>query len=153
MTAGEAFDAHLDPWCEAPLDTGDAVLFGYALHHEETGGLAWLRSSRIVRLQPRAKRAWTASGRRYRLGRRFDPLDVGAEGGEARVAFGFLLGVEFDLAEELRDLEHQWLVACKAARHLGLDVPSRTARAVRTFLEKHAGAYLELRRNRDPGLS
>jgi hypothetical protein len=72
----EEFDAHLDPWCEAPLDIGDALLFGYALHYEETGGLAWLRSSRIVRLQTRAKRSWTASGRRYKLGRRFEPLEV-----------------------------------------------------------------------------
>jgi hypothetical protein len=57
-------DAHLGPWCLAPLETGVSMLFGYALHHERTGGLAWLSSSEVLELRARSGRARNRSGRR-----------------------------------------------------------------------------------------
>ena len=143
--ADVGWDAHLDPWCEVSMDTGGSILFGFALHHAETGGLAWLSSSQLVDLEEAAGRARTLSGRRYLLGRRFDPLDVGAEGEEARLAFHLLIGVDFEDLDELFEVDRRWLQSLKAARHLGVAAPARTDAATRAFFEKHMTAYLALR--------
>ena len=139
------WDAHLDPWCEVPMETGGSVLFGFALHHAETGGLAWLNSSQLVDLEETTKQARTLSGRRYRLGRRFSAIDVGAEGEEARTAFQLLIGVEFENLDELVEVDRRWLQARKAARHLGVEPPIRTDAATRTFFDRHQAAYFALR--------
>ena len=146
-SATEAGEAHLDPWCLAQLDDGTRVLFGYAHAHPETGGLAWLSSSEVLELHLHAGSATTRSGRRYRLGRRFDSMDVGAETAEARLAFDLLLGSGFDGLDELRELDRTWLSACKAARHLDLPIPARTVSAVREFVKLQLPRYIALRRN------
>ena len=145
MRSKQEVDAHLDPWCEVPLETGGSILFGFALHHAETGGLAWLSSSQLVDLKEAAGRARTLSGRRYRLGRRFDPLDVGSEGEEARLAFGLLIGVDYEDLDELVEVDRRWLQARKAARHLGVEPPSRTDAATRSFFKTCGEAYFALR--------
>jgi hypothetical protein len=145
MRSKQEVDAHLDPWCEVPMETGGSVLFGFALHHAETGGLAWLSSSQLVDLKEAAGRARTMSGRRYRLGRRFDPLDVGAEGEEARLAFALLIGVDFEDLDDLVEVDRRWLQARKAARHLGLEPPIRTDAATRSFFETYGEAYVAIR--------
>jgi len=104
-----------------PLETGESVLFGFALHHEATGGLAWLSSSEVLELHAAAGRAQTFSGRRYLLGRRFEPLDV------------------------LVEVDRRWLQAMKAARHLGVQPPIRTDAATRAFVDKYQAAYFALR--------
>ena len=146
MTVEPEWDAHLDPWCVVPLETGESVLFGFALHHEATGGLAWLSSSEVLELDAAAGRARTFSGRRYLLGRRFDPMDVGGEGEEARLAFELLIGVDFEDLDELVEVDRRWLQARKAARHLGVEPPSRTDAATRAFVDKYQGAYFALRK-------
>ena len=120
------FDAHLDPWCVVLLSTGEEVLFGYALRHEATGGLAWLSSTELLNLNRTATFGRTASGRRYRLRRRFAAIDVGAEGEEARLAFHLLVGVDFEDLDYLEEVDRRWLMARKAARHLGVEPPVRT---------------------------
>jgi hypothetical protein len=145
MTFRAEVDAHLDPWCEVPLDTGGTVLFGYALHHEETGGLACLSSGEVRDLDVAARRGTTRSGRCYRLGRPFDPVDVGAEGEEARLAFHLLIGGAFEDRDDLDEVDRRWLMARKAARHLGVEPPVRTDAATRSFIETHRDAYVPLR--------
>ncbi len=145
MRSEPQFDAHLDPWCEVPMETGGSVLFGFALNHAETGGLAWLSSSQLVDLKAAAGRAKTQSGRRYRLGRRFDPLDVGAEGEEARLAFALLIGIDFEDLDELVEVDRRWLMAMKAARHLQVAPPIRADSATRYFFKTYGEAYFALR--------
>jgi len=145
MTVEPDFDAHLDPWCVVPLDAGGSILFGFALHHEATGGLAWLSSSEVLELHAAVGRAQTFSGRRYRLGRAFDPIDVGAEGEEARLAFQLLIGVVYEDLDELVEVDRRWLQAMKAARHLGVQPPIRTDAATRAFVDKYQAAYFALR--------
>ena len=84
----------------------------------------------------------TFSGRRYRLGRRFDPIDVGAEGEEARLAFQLLIGVDYEDLDELVEVDRRWLQAKKAARHLGVEPPVRTDAATRTFFRQVSGSIL-----------
>ncbi len=145
------WDAHLDPWCEVPIETGGSILFGFALHHESTGGLAWLSSSELLELDAAAARARTFSGRRYLLGRRFDPLDVGGEGEEARLAFQLLIGVDYEDQDELVEVDRRWLMAMKAARHLQVAPPLRTDSATRSFFKTYGEAYFALRqRGRRP---
>lgn len=145
MTGEPDVDAHLDPWCVVPLDAGGTILFGFALQHEATGGLAWLSSSVVLEIDAAAGRARTFSGRRYLLGRQFDPLDVGAEGEEARTAFGLLIGVDYEDQDELVEVDRRWLMATKAARHLGVEAPIRTDAATRAFVDKYQAAYFALR--------
>jgi hypothetical protein len=145
MTGALTADALLDPWCEVPMETGGTILFGYAVYHSETGGLAWLSSSSVVDLDEAAGCARTLSGRRYQLGRAFDPLDVGAEGEEARLAFQLLIGVEYEELDELVEVDRRWLMAMKAARHLQVAPPIRTDAATRSFFDKHMEAYFALR--------
>ncbi len=145
MTGGPDCDAHLDPWCVVPLETGERVLYGYALHHEVTGGLAWLSSSELLELDAAAGRAGTRSGRRYRLGRRFAAIDVGGEGEEARLAFQLLVGIDHEDADELVEVDRRWLMSLKAARHLGVEPPIRTDAATRAFFRERAAAYFAMR--------
>jgi hypothetical protein len=139
-------DAHLDPWCLVPLETGESILFGYARHHAKTGGLAWLSSSEVLDLQEVPGRAVTRSGRRYLLGRQFEAIDVGAEGEEARLAFELLIGREYEDLDALVEVDRRWLMAKKAARHLGIEPPVRTDSATRGFFDRHAAAYFAVRR-------
>ncbi len=147
MMAAAEFDAHLDPWCLVPLEDDSEILFGYAHKHPETGGLAWLTSTEVVHLSPSGRRATTRSGRRYRLGRRFNAVDVGAEGEEARLAFELLVGRDDADADELVEVDRRWLMARKAARHLGLEPPARTDAATRGFFENHGDTYVAVRRH------
>lgn len=145
------FDAHLDPWCDIVLINGDSVLFGFSLSHPVTMGLGWLVSTAVREFDPRASRAVTESGRRYRLGRRIRPADIRNESEEAWVAFDLLIGDEAENggavppagADPARDT--RWVAACKAARHLGLAPPRRAASEVEAFLRAHLDAYLRLR--------
>jgi hypothetical protein len=138
-------EAQLDPWCVVPLDIGEPVLFGFALSHPVTGGLGWTVTSELLELNRAGNGAKTMSGRRYRLGRRFDPLDVGAEGEEARLAFHLLIGVDYEDLDELVEVDRRWLQAMKAARHLGVEPPIRTDAATRAFFNRHQAAYFALR--------
>jgi hypothetical protein len=153
MIAASECDAHLDPWCAVPLETGETILFGYALHHAETGGLAWLGSSELLHLDAAHGRARTRSGRRYLLGRQFAAIDVGGEGEEARLAFQLLIGFDFEELDDLVEVDRRWLQARKAARHLGIEPPPRTAVATRSFFERHGAAYLAVRRRGTRGTS
>ncbi len=139
------FDAQLDPWCVVPLDTGETILFGFATIHPATGGLSWTISTELLHLRASQDGARTRSGRRYRLGRRFEALDVGAEGEEARLAFALLAERDFDEADELRRFKAHWVSACKMARHLGLAPPMRRMEDVRTFLSTYGESYLAKR--------
>ena len=146
LSAEAGYDAHLDPWCLVPLETGESILFGYALHHAKTGGLAWLSSSEVLDLQEASGRGVTRSGRRYLLGRQFDAVDVGAEGEEARLAFELLIGRDYQGANALTEVDRLWLMARKAARHLGIEPPVRTDSATRAFFDRHAAGYFAVRR-------
>ena len=143
-------EAHLDPWCLVELGTGENVFFGFALSHPQTGGLSWLNSTEVLELDIAAGRARTASGRVYRLGRRFDPVDVSAEGEEARTAFELLLRPEFEEIDTLLELDRSWVSCCKAARFIGITPPLRTRSAVARFMKQHLDTYIELRRTRRP---
>ena len=146
MSVEAEFDAHLDPWCLVLLETGESILFGYALRHAKTGGLAWLSSSEVLDLQEASGRGVTRSGRRYLLGRQFKAIDVGAEGEEARLAFELLVGREYEDLDALAEVDRRWLMAMKAARHLGIEPPARTDSATRTFFDRQAVAYFAIRR-------
>ena len=139
-------DAVMEPWCLVELFDGTYVLFGYALTHSVTRGLAWTRSTEVLELDRERGRAATGSGRRYRLGREFAPLDVRVEGEEARVAFELLLGDVAETMDALREFDRSWLSACKAARHLGVQVPARTVAAVEAFTASFLQRYMALRR-------
>ena len=137
--------ASLDPWCLIPTIDGETLLFGFAVWHPETGGLGWLLSTEVLELEADHGRAVTRSGRRYTLGRRFDPVDVGAEGEEPRLAFDLLIADAFEGIEVLREVDRDWLMACKAARHLEVDRPARSQAAVAKFRADYQVAYLQLR--------
>lgn len=146
MTGSPGADAHLDPWCVVALETGGSILFGYALHHATTGGLAWLASSELLALDVAAGRGTTRSGSRYLLGRRFEPNDVGGEGEEARLTFALLIEVDFEDLDELVEVDRRWLQARKAARHLGVEAPIRTDAATRAFFDRYKDSCFALRR-------
>ena len=139
------YDAHLDPWCLAPLTSGATILFGYALEHPFTAGLAWLSSSEIAALDIPRHRAGTRSGRRYRLGRRFDVMDVGAEGEEARLVFDLLVGDAFTDMDLLRDLDEHWVASLKMSRHLTVDPPARSWVSINEFKTRYLDLYVALR--------
>ncbi len=146
MTArGLRWDAQLDPWCSVPMEDGTTVLFGFAVWHEKTGGLAWMSSSELLELDVHRGSAVTFSKRRYGLGRRFLPLDVGAEGDEARWAFELLVIAGYEDAAKLRHLDRMWLTARKAARHLKLSPPSRTGTAIAEFFDRNGDAFVAAR--------
>ena len=137
-------DASLDPWALVPLISGESVLFGYAVRHEATGGLAWTASSEVLFLDDGARLARTRSGRRYALGRVFQPLDVGGEGDEARTAFEHLVGGAFERSDSLLQVDR----TCprKMARHLAVPAPSRRARDILVFTVGHAAEYAVARK-------
>jgi hypothetical protein len=144
-SAEPASEAHLDPWCHVGLHTGETVLFGYAKAHPVTGGLAWAVTSELVELNRARNGARTMSRRSYVLGRRFDAIDVGAEGEEARLAFELLVGRDYERADDLVMVDRLWLAARKAARQLGVEPPARTNVATRAFFDRHIKAYSAVR--------
>jgi hypothetical protein len=141
-------EAHLDRWCAVGLDTGEVVLFGFAKTHPVTGGLAWTVTSELLEMNRARNGAKTQSGRRYMLGRQFDAYDIGNEGEEARLAFELLVGLCYERADDLKEVDRTWLTALKAARHLGVAPPARRECDITKFMRSHIGAYLQLRRER-----
>ena len=145
------FDAYLDPWCAVPLIGGDDVLFGFALAHPTTGGLGWLVSTPVRSLDRKRRRAVTASGRRYRLGRRIALRDIPGQGEEAWLAFDLLVGADAADLDAVPPIsadpaaDRQWVAACKMARHLCLAAPSRAPREVEAFISENLHAYLRRR--------
>lgn len=144
------FDAELDPWLHVDLADGTRVLFGYAVSHVETGGLAWTRSSPVRRYEARTGLVITASGRRYRLGRRIACLDLPDL--EARVAFALLIGPDLNVSFSdlvgpgIREGEAaDWLRACKVARHIGARPPPLDGAAITAFLGHHEATYRRMR--------
>ena len=144
-------DAQLDPWCAVDLVSGHRVLFGFAWRHPTTGGLSWLRSTPILRLDTLERRAVTRSGRRYALDRQLAAEDVPAEGEEAWVAYLLLLGHDARNAGAVPAIagvpwrDARWLTAQKMARHLRVQPPPRASQPVARFLEQHRAAYLARR--------
>jgi hypothetical protein len=140
-------DALIDPWCTLEIAAGKHVLYGYAIHHSFTGGLSWVVSTAIYWIASDARRAVTASGRRYELGRRIEPADIPLEGEEAWLAYDILLGdhvVDSDAVPRLsvdRKLDSAWVTACKVARHLDVAAPGRGLLAVDSFLKDHEQKY------------
>lgn len=148
--------ARMDPWCVVPVRDGKEVLFGYAIRHPTTGGLSWVSSTEIEELDATAGRARTRSGRLYELGRRIELQDIPEEGEEPWIAIELLLGHDVDdpkavpprVADPAADTE--WVLACKAARHLGVTPPRRMPREVTVFLDRHLAAYLRVRTGGKP---
>ena len=136
-------DAHLDPWCVARGRHGWRILFGFALRHPSTGGLSWMASTELVRMDLEASLCGTRSGRVYLLGRRFRPEEVALEGEEAALAFAIL--VEEDRASGSQSaptrLDRLWLSSCKTARHLGVAPPGRDRREIIGFMNRHLAEY------------
>ncbi len=139
-------DAALDPWCLVLTTDGTTFLFGFSTRHPRTGGLGWLISTEALELDVEHGLAITRSGRRYSLGRRFEAVDVGGEGEEARLAFELLVGSSFEEEDVLKEVDRHWLMACKAARHLAVARPMRTQTGVSHFFKTHSEAYMRLRR-------
>jgi hypothetical protein len=140
--SARATTAHLDPWIVfVESDAGGCspspFLFGWAAHHHRLHGLTWMRSSTVVSLEEAGRRAATASGTRYVLGRRaMRPEDLSAEG---RIAWkALVLG-------EASAFERHWLGALKAARWLGVPPPTLDPDALAAFLARHTAHYLALR--------
>jgi hypothetical protein len=129
--------ARLDPWCLVPF-LGADCLFGFAIYHNGTGGLSWMRSSGVAYLDETLARARTESGRLYELGRRTAVADL--QGPEAWAALYLLVKTPSDFSEEAQ-LLGAWLTTCKMARWLGLPPPSRNPVEVRQFLAAHGEAY------------
>lgn len=138
-------DAALDPWLTVGGE-GQVRLFGFALRHPATGGLAWTVSTVVVELDADAGRAATASGRRYALGQRLSsPAELPDE--EARVAYALLvcpvLGADPAVLLGGRDYRRSglWVTARKAARHLGLPPPGWCGDELERFMQAHLADY------------
>lgn len=142
-------DAALDPWLRVS-DDADSPLYGYAEVHPSTGGLAWTVTTPVRHLDTRRGRAVTASGRRYRLGRRIEVSTLPDQ--EARFAYALLVAIPLGLdAEALLGgtdprLAAEWVRASKMARHLGIAPPSCQRDAVLEFLHIHADRYVPVLR-------
>jgi hypothetical protein len=147
--------AVMDPWCLVDLADGTESLFGFAVEHAGTGGLSWVLSRPVVRLDEVAGPAQTSSGRRYVLGRRITPLELPTE--EARIAFSLLVSPALEdpktgppFAGDA-DLAATWVAACKMARHLKVDAPPlHDPAAVRDFVASNMERYLLHRNGRKP---
>lgn len=144
------FDAELDPWLHVDLADGTRLLFGYAVSHVATGGLAWTRSSPVRRYEIRTGLVITASGRRYQLGRRIACLDLPDQ--EAKVAFALLIGPDLGVSfgdlvgPKIREGEAaDWLRACKISRHIGTQPPPLDGAAINEFLRQHEATYRQVR--------
>lgn len=155
MTASEEWrpTARMDPWCSAEIDGGAEILFGFAVEHEATGGLSWVRSSAVVWFSDDFSRAQTQSGRRYTLGRRTVLDRLPDE--EARLAFAILVAPYLDdpeLAPPVAGNMHtaeRWLIACKMARHLNTETPPLSnPNAVDEFIAINLERYSSLRSGR-----
>ena len=105
-------------------------------------------TSELLEMNRARNGAKTQSGRRYMLGRQFDAYDIGNEGEEARLAFELLVGICYERADDLKEVDRTWLTALKAARHLGVEPPARRERDITEFMRSHSDAYLQLRRER-----
>lgn len=144
-------DARMDPWCLVLLTTGEAILFGFADQHPTTGGLSWMCSSPVRKIDLVAGRARTESGRLYLLGQRMGQEAIPAEGQEAWLAYDLLVGGDAENEDAVprisadRNMDGEWLTACKMARHLGLTPPDRVPAQVSEFLMRHMRAYIALR--------
>lgn len=138
-------DAELDPWTLVDTE-GEPCLFGFALRHPATGGLAWTLSTPLVHLDTNRRRATTRSGRRYALGRRIHGSALPDQ--EARIAFALLVRPPAEtmtddvLAGISEDLARGWLTSCKAARHLDVQPPSLDEEAVTQFLAQYGRRYV-----------
>lgn len=137
--------AAMDPWSVVPLLSGELVLFGFALWHPKSKGLSWMNTSDVMELDLASRQATTRSGRHYSLGRRFSILDVNVEGPEARIVFDCLIGDNFEGAEKLRELDRQWVIACKIGRHLKKRAPARKGLDVKAFLDRYSDDYISYR--------
>jgi hypothetical protein len=143
--------AEMNPWCTVPLRSGTEVLFGYALIHPLTGGLSWMSSSEISKLDMLTGRARTKSGRIYKLGRQFALEMLYYEGEEAEIAFELLFG--HDISDQAntpaqvlnRLADSNWVAARKVARHINVEPPNRIPHDVDSFLSQHREAYQRIR--------
>ncbi|MGX9967096.1 hypothetical protein ACVFYP_27485 [Roseomonas sp. F4] len=151
MTAPEDWrpNARMDPWCPVEIDGGVEILFGYAVEHNELGGLSWVRSSRVMWFAADYSRAQTMSGRRYALGQRIELDQLPDE--EAKVAFAVLVAPYLDdphLAPPVAGdlfVAGRWVLACKMARHLKTAAPPRSdPNAVEAFIETNRNRYSRL---------
>jgi hypothetical protein len=153
LTAGPAWiaGAALDPWLLV-TDGPERALFGFAVAHPGTGGLAWTLSTAVRHLDVTRGRATTASGRRYDLGRRIELPDLPDE--EARISYAVLVCplIGVDPAVHLGAVDPllavDWVRACKVARHLRVDPPVREAASVTRFLDRHAERYAAVLRGK-----
>lgn len=154
MSPEQAFDACMISWCVIPTACGGHVLFGFALQHPRTGGMAWTRSSQIVEpFDDLSSIVVTASGTRWHVS---FPLAVDAlshASVEARVAFALLFEADISapdwswqgMVSLTRHDCVRWLTACKVSRHLILKPPEPDSRAVDLFLRTNEAAYLQRR--------
>jgi hypothetical protein len=144
-------DAALDPWLLVS-DDPDSPLYGYAEVHPSTGGLAWTVTTPVQHFDIHRGRAVTASGRRYRLGRRIEVSTLPDR--EARFAYVLLVAIPLGLdADALLGGTHprlaaEWVRACKMARHLGIAPPGCERDAVLEFLHFHADRYVAVLRSK-----
>lgn len=151
ISARLSAEAEMDPWLIVG-DGRDRSLFGYAIHHPVTGGMAWTLSTPVQVLDEGRGLATTQSGQRYRLGQRITWANLPTE--EARIAYALLVApligiLATDLLGETDpDLAARWIGTCKAARHLGLAPPPHDAAAVVAFEDTHAQQYAEIVRRR-----
>lgn len=139
----------MSPWILVDIGNGARVLFGFCMRHPATGGLSWTRSTPVVYLNEKLGIAQTKSGRHYILGERISSETLPTE--EAQVALSLLLGpghvaenLDLTSAKE-RCQARAWITACKIARHLQLELPTRDLVEVEAFMSAHLGAYLALR--------
>jgi hypothetical protein len=148
-------NALMDPWCLVELADGSEVLFGFAIEHRGTGGLSWVLSTSVVRLDAAAGQARTHSGRRYTLGRRLTAMELPTE--EARIAFALLLTPHPDARAAVPPTTGDpatsaaWVAACKMARHLNVAPPPlHDPAAVRNFFGSNMERYALARAGRRP---
>ena len=135
-------DAVLNPWCLVQTGRVEYSLFGYVVHHSGTGGLAWLRSTPVQVLDEDMGRARTRSGRRYELGRRFEPEDVAREGDEAAIVFrAFVSGTIERVTMMANPLDYVWVSCCKVARHVGAEPPANDEADIQSFVQAHMKDY------------
>jgi hypothetical protein len=146
---GDDVDAELDPWVLV-VEPGAMSLFGFAVRHPATGGLAWTLSTTVRTLDEARGRAVTRSGRRYALGRRIDADGLPDE--EARVAYALLVGplLGRDPAKMLGGMHlgfaAAWQLSRKMARHLRLAPPPFEPEPVARFLDMHGERYRQFMR-------
>jgi hypothetical protein len=151
MMKSNGQSAQLDPWLLVEEDQAQS-LFGFALRHPRTGGLAWTISTPVVHADLSRGRATTQSGRLYILGARIAPVDLPDL--EAQIAFALLAGpyahsiAKAVLAGLDEGLARRWVGARKVARHLRLPPPPMDYETVTQFLRQHEGDYRRVANSR-----